>query len=143
MNKIVQNTITINSLSELESNIPALVKALGTHKVIAFYAPMGAGKTTIIKALCKALGVQDTISSPTFSIINEYHSKLVGKIYHFDFYRIKSINEAFDMGYEDYVYSNNYCFIEWPERIEELLPEDCLKVTITVADEKRMVSFGI
>ena len=110
----------------------------GRGLVIAFYGKMGAGKTTFIKALCEELGVEDVITSPTFAIVNEYstaadsslftlHSSL---IYHFDFYRIKKLEEVYDMGYEDYFYSGNLCLIEWPELIEDLLPEDALRVTI-------------
>jgi len=102
--------------------------------VIAFYGKMGAGKTTFIKALCEELGVEDVITSPTFAIVNEYSlplgGKLEGALYHFDFYRIKKIEEVYDMGYEDYFYSGNLCLIEWPELIEDLLPEDALRVTI-------------
>ena len=102
--------------------------------VIAFYGKMGAGKTTFIKALCEELGVEDVITSPTFAIVNEYSlplgGRLEGALYHFDFYRIKKIEEVYDMGYEDYFYSGNLCLIEWPELIEELLPENALRVTI-------------
>ena len=102
--------------------------------VIAFYGKMGAGKTTFIKALCEELGVEDVITSPTFAIVIEYSlplgGRLEGALYHFDFYRIKKIEEVYDMGYEDYFYSGNLCLIEWPELIEDLLPEDALRVTI-------------
>ena len=109
-------------------------------KCFAFHAPMGAGKTTFIKAICEELGSDDVITSPTFAIINEYHAK-DGVIYHFDFYRIKKLEEVYDMGYEDYFYSGALCFIEWPELIEELLPEDAVKVSITEnADGTRTVS---
>jgi len=100
---------------------------------------MGAGKTTLIKAVCEALGVKDTISSPTFSIVNEYRAADGKKIYHFDFYRIKSENEAYDMGYEDYFYSGAYCFIEWPEKIASLLPPGAAQVTIALQGEIRRV----
>ena len=98
--------------------------------VIAFYGKMGAGKTTFIKALCEELGVADVITSPTFAIVNEYSLPSQGALYHFDFYRIKKLEEVYDMGYEDYFYSGNLCLIEWPELIEELLPENALRVTI-------------
>ena len=98
--------------------------------VIAFYGKMGAGKTTFIKALCEELGVEDVITSPTFAIVNEYSLPSQEALYHFDFYRIKKLEEVYDMGYEDYFYSGNLCLIEWPELIEELLPEDALRVTI-------------
>ena len=91
---------------------------------------MGVGKTTFIKEVCKQLGVTDVVNSPTFAVINEYASN-VGPIYHFDFYRIKNIEEAYDFGYEDYFYSGNFCFIEWSEKIVDILPDDCIQVTIT------------
>jgi tRNA threonylcarbamoyladenosine biosynthesis protein TsaE len=97
---------------------------------------MGAGKTTFIKAICEALDVDDVITSPTFAIVNEYTSNKLGEpIYHFDFYRIKKLDEVYDMGYEDYFYSGNLCFLEWPELIEDLLPEDAVKVTITANED--------
>lgn len=139
MNNIITH-IAINSIDELPEKVKELEHAFNKCKVVAFFAPMGAGKTTIIKALCKQMGVTDNISSPTFSIINEYHTP-TSKIYHFDFYRIKSINEAYDMGYEDYFYSNHYCFIEWPEKIEELLPQSIAKVKIKVNENgQRLVN---
>ena len=98
--------------------------------VIAFYGKMGAGKTTFIKAICEELGVEDVITSPTFAIVNEYSLPSQEALYHFDFYRIKKLEDVYDMGYEDYFYSGNLCLIEWPELIEELLPEDALRVTI-------------
>ena len=107
------------------------VRAIDQSTVFAFYGKMGAGKTTFIKAVCEELGVSDVITSPTFAIVNEYRSDLAGElIYHFDFYRIKKLEEVYDMGYEDYFYSGAVCFIEWPELIEELLPGNTVKVTI-------------
>jgi hydrolase, P-loop family len=103
---------------------------MGEGKVFAFYGKMGAGKTTFIKALCETLGVKDVITSPTFSLINEYTDGKGNSIYHFDFYRIKKLEEVYDMGYEDYFYSGNLCLLEWPELIEEILPENVIKVTI-------------
>ena len=102
---------------------------------------MGAGKTTLIKAICEELGVKENISSPTFSIVNEYHSAPGRKIYHFDFYRIKDLSEAYDMGYEEYFYSGACCFIEWPEKIDGLLPEEALKLEISVVEEIRRLNF--
>lgn len=98
--------------------------------VFAFYGKMGAGKTTFVKALCEVLGVEDAVSSPTFAIVNEYEAANGCPIYHFDFYRIKRLSEAYDMGCDEYFYSGNPCFIEWPELIEEILPEETVKVTI-------------
>ena len=97
---------------------------------MAFYGSMGAGKTTFIKAICDVLGVTDTVNSPTFAIVNEYLAANGESVYHFDFYRIKKIEEAYDFGYEDYFYSGNLCLIEWPELIEELLPEETVRVKI-------------
>ena len=119
------------------------VAAIDQNTVFAFYGKMGAGKTTFTKAVCEELGVTDTVASPTFAIVNEYRSDTTGElIYHFDFYRIKKLDEVYDMGYEDYFYSGALCFIEWPELIEELLPEDAVKVTIVEnEDGSRTVSF--
>lgn len=123
--------IQIKSLADLPGAAEQFVEAMGARTVFAFYGKMGAGKTTFIKALCQALGVTDTVNSPTFSIVNEYRSDHTGElIYHFDFYRIKKLDEVYDMGYEDYFYSGAVCLIEWPELIEELLPGDAVRVTI-------------
>ena len=103
---------------------------MGDNTVFAMYGKMGAGKTTFTKAVCECLGVEDVINSPTFAIVNEYRSDSGELIYHFDFYRIKKLEEVYDMGYEDYFYSGALCFIEWPELIEELLPGNAIKVTI-------------
>ena len=114
----------------------------GTGKVFAFYGKMGAGKTTFIKAICEELGVNDVITSPTFAIVNEYTADNDTPIYHFDFYRIKKLEEVYDMGYEDYFYSGNLCLLEWPELIEDILPEDVTKVTITEQEDgTRLVEF--
>lgn len=119
------------------------VRAIDQATVFAFYGKMGAGKTTFIKAVCEALGVTDVVNSPTFSIVNEYRSETTGElIYHFDFYRIKKLDEVYDMGYEDYFYSGAVCFIEWPELIEELLPGDAVKVEIAEQEDgSRIVKF--
>ena len=135
--------ITIQSLDLIHKAAQEFIKNMGTNKIYAFYGNMGAGKTTFIKAICQELGVEDIITSPTFSLVNEYTSnKLNEPIYHFDFYRIKKIEEVYDMGYEDYFYSGHLCFLEWPELIEDLLPEDAVKVEINVnADGTRTVKF--
>ena len=127
--------IKINSLDSIREAARQFIDGIGQHRVFAFYGSMGAGKTTFVKAICEELGVDDVITSPTFAIINEYAlgSDLlpdVSSVYHFDFYRIKKLEEVYDMGYEDYFYSGALCFIEWPELIEELLPEDAVKVSI-------------
>ena len=125
-------TITIKDLDHIEEAARQFIGQMGDDTVFAFYGKMGAGKTTFIKALCKLLGVEDEVNSPTFAIINEYRSQTTAElIYHFDFYRIKKLEEVYDLGYEDYFYSGALCFIEWPELVEELLPLDAKKVTIT------------
>lgn len=123
------------SLSNINEAAAEFLKELGDRKIVAFYGSMGAGKTTFIKAICDVLGVTDTVNSPTFAIVNEYLAANGESVYHFDFYRIKKIEEAYDFGYEDYFYSGNLCLIEWPELIEELLPEDTVRVKIEEVDE--------
>jgi tRNA threonylcarbamoyladenosine biosynthesis protein TsaE len=137
----MKQSIIVNNLSELDSAAQQLLKACEGKKIFAFNGQMGAGKTTFIKSVCKALGVTESISSPTFSIVNEYVTPDRKKIYHFDFYRIKSDSEAYDMGYEDYFYSDAYCFIEWPEKIADLIPPDHVNITITVNAEQRLIEF--
>ena len=122
--------IRINSLDTIHEAGKDFIKGMGDGKVFAFYGKMGAGKTTFIKALCEVLGVKDVITSPTFAIINEYTDGNNNPIYHFDFYRIKKLEEVYDMGYEDYFYSGNLCLLEWPELVEDVLPENVIKVTI-------------
>ena len=133
--------ISIKSLDEISKAAQEFVAAMGDKKVFAFYGKMGAGKTTFIKAVCEELGVEDVINSPTFAIVNEYVDGKGEPIYHFDFYRIKKEQEVLDIGYEDYVYSGNVCLMEWPELIENLLPDDAVKVTIEEeTDGSRKVS---
>ena len=122
--------ITISSLDAINEAAKQFVAAMGSNRVFAFYGKMGAGKTTFIKALCTELGVDDVITSPTFAIVNEYTAGDGSPIYHFDFYRIKKLDEVYDMGYEDYFYNGGLCLIEWPELIESLLPEDAVEVHI-------------
>ena len=128
--------IKIKDLGNIQEAARLFIEQIGDHKVFAFYGKMGAGKTTFIKAICEELGVNDVITSPTFAIINEYRTSPKGRlveatIYHFDFYRIKKLEEVYDMGYEDYFYGDGLCFIEWPEMMEELLPDGAAKVQIT------------
>ena len=123
--------IRIENLEKIREAAREFVANIGDSTVFAFYGKMGAGKTTFIKAVCEELGVEDVITSPTFAIVNEYRSDASGElIYHFDFYRVKKIEEVYDMGFEDYFYSGALCFIEWPELCEEVLPEDTVKVMI-------------
>ena len=129
------NTISIQDIEHIREAAREFIQQMGDAHVFAFYGKMGAGKTTFVKAICEELGVQDVITSPTFAIINEYEASSTGQyegipIYHFDFYRIKKLEEVYDMGYEDYFYADALCFIEWPERIEDILPEDAVKVSI-------------
>lgn len=125
----------IDSLDKINDTAKEFVSIMGEHKVFVFYGSMGAGKTTFITALCKELGVTDVISSPTFAIVNEYETVSGNSIYHFDFYRINKVEEAFDFGYEDYFYSGNLCFIEWPEKVAELIPDNAVKVFITEKED--------
>ena len=134
--------IQIKSLDNIQEAAKTFLQNMGNARVFPFYGKMGSGKTTFIKALCEQLGVEDVITSPTFALVNEYTSGKGEPIYHFDFYRIKKIEEVYDMGYEDYFYSGNLCLLEWPELIEDLLPEDAVKVTITEKEDgSRILSF--
>jgi tRNA threonylcarbamoyladenosine biosynthesis protein TsaE len=121
----------ISDISALRGTAEQLLDHFPEERIFAFYGTMGAGKTTFIKALCRELGSHDNITSPTFALINEYSADNGSVIYHFDFYRIKKLEEAYDLGYEDYIYSGNYCFIEWPEMIQSLLPTGIVQVKIT------------
>jgi tRNA threonylcarbamoyladenosine biosynthesis protein TsaE len=138
--------IIIKDIAQIREAAQQFVEQIGDRSVFAFYGKMGAGKTTFIKAVCEELGVDDVITSPTFAIVNEYSltshlSPLTSKIYHFDFYRIKKLEEVYDMGFEDYFYSGDLCFIEWPELIEEVLPEDAVRVTIeALTDGSRKIT---
>ncbi len=125
----------VKSVEELKGVARELIQQYPDERVFAFYGKMGAGKTTFIQSICRALGSEDNITSPTFALINEYMSAGMNSIFHFDFYRIKDIEEAFDLGYEDYIYSGNYCLIEWPEMIESLLPENIVEVRIEAQDD--------
>jgi len=133
-------TITIGQLSELPDAAKSFIAKMNQHSVFAFYGEMGAGKTTFIKEICRQLGVDENITSPSFALVNEYISNDGEAIYHFDCYRLKNIEEAFDIGAEEYFYSGNLCFIEWPERIEDLLPAETVEVYITVNNNKRTVT---
>ena len=135
-------TIHITSQDDLPDVAEAVIEALGRRTVVAFRGEMGAGKTTLIREIAAQLGATDTVTSPTFAIVNQYKGKGGRRIHHFDFYRIKKLEEVYDMGYEDYFYSGALCFIEWPELIEELLPGDAVSVTIEeTEDGNRLVRF--
>lgn len=138
----MHHTITIRNIEDLGRAAREFLKEIGSRKIIAFYAPMGAGKTTFTTAICKELGVDDPVCSPTFTILNEYLSSDGEPVYHFDFYRIKDIREAVDIGFDDYLYSGSLCIIEWPENVEELLPEETLEVHISVnPDQSRTLEW--
>lgn len=131
----------LKDISDIDTAAKIFVEKFGDKKIFAFYGEMGAGKTTFIKAVCKSMEVTGTITSPTFSLVNEYETDNGMTIYHFDFYRIENIEEVYDFGYEDYFYSDKMCFIEWPELVETLLPEDVVEVKISVDDnEQRLIS---
>ena len=134
--------ITINGLDTIRSAARQFIENIGSSRVCAFYGKMGAGKTTFVKALCEELGCDDVITSPTFAIVNEYTDGEQQPVYHFDFYRIKKLEEVYDMGYEEYFYSGALCLIEWPELIEDVLPDDTVRVTIEEqADGSRLLTF--
>jgi len=134
-------TFNIPSLTEINQVADSFLNKFPDQRVFAFYGEMGIGKTTFIKALCSGLGVKDNVSSPSFAIINVYKADKEKLIYHIDFYRIKKIEEVFDLGYEDYFYCGNYCFIEWPEKISSLLPEETVRVNISKkTDNSRILS---
>lgn len=134
--------IQIPSLNKISDAAREFVEQIGDKRVFAFYGGMGAGKTTFIKAVCEQLGVKDAVTSPTFAIVNEYASDF-GPVYHFDFYRIKNLGEVMDLGFEDYAYSGNFCLMEWPELIEDLLPDNTVNVHIAeTSNGMRTVAIG-
>lgn len=135
--------IKIENLDGIRDAARRFIETMGEHTIFAFYGKMGAGKTTFIKALCEELGVEDPVTSPTFALVNEYRSATTAElIYHFDFYRIKKLEEVYDLGYEDYFYSGALCLIEWPELVEDLLPGDAVRVRIDEElDGSRVLTF--
>jgi len=135
----MSKTLFAENVEQLNSIAKQILDYTPTHKKFAFYGEMGVGKTTLIKALSLQLGVTDIVSSPTFSIVNEYQADGSTKIYHFDFYRIEDEKEAYDMGYEEYFFSNAYCFIEWPEKIPNLIEEDMVQIKMSVAGNTRKI----
>ena len=128
-------TITIDSQSELRNVADAIIQNLDGRSIVAFYGQMGAGKTTLIREIVALLGSEDVVTSPTFALVNQYSTADGDAVYHFDFYRINKLEEAFDLGYEEYFYSGDLCLIEWSEKIGDLLPEDVMTVTIHVNSE--------
>lgn len=138
----MRQEVIIRDTADLDRAAVEFLEKIGDNTLVAFFAPMGAGKTTFTTAICKALGVTDPVGSPTFAIVNEYLRADGDYMYHFDFYRINRLSEAIDIGLDDYLYSGCLCIMEWPENIEELLPEDTLRVTITVnPDMSRTLSW--
>lgn len=135
--------IIVSDISELKSAAQSFIKMIGNNRSIAFFGDMGVGKTTFINAILDIMGIEDHSSSPTFSIVNEYSSIDYGMIYHFDFYRIEDENEALDIGIEDILYHDNYCFMEWPEKIENLLPENYVSVHITLDNNCRIIQIDL
>ena len=135
----MSKTLFAENLEQLNSIAKQILDYTSTHKKFAFYGEMGVGKTTLIKALSLQIGVTDVVSSPTFSIVNEYQADEYTKIYHFDFYRIEDEKEAYDMGYEEYFFSNSYCFIEWPEKIPNLIEQDMVKIKMSVEANRRRI----
>lgn len=135
--------IIIRDKAQLKESAKKFISKTSGKKIFAFFGAMGAGKTTIIKAICEALGAIDTVTSPTFTIVNEYKTLNGQSIYHIDFYRIKKTEEVFDFGIEEYFNTNSYCFMEWPELVEGILPPDTVNVRITVDDnEQRILKIG-
>jgi len=136
-------TITINNLYELKQAAKDFINQTKGHQIFAFYGEMGAGKTTFINALLDEMEIEDHSSSPTFSIVNEYLSPEHGPVYHFDFYRIENEMEALDIGIEEIIYGDDYCFMEWPSKIENLLPENSVNVIISVEDKCRILDIQL
>jgi tRNA threonylcarbamoyladenosine biosynthesis protein TsaE len=130
----LEKSLICNSLDELTEVAKSVITFAGTNKLWLFYGEMGSGKTTLIKEICDLLKVEENVSSPTYSIVNEYQNDEGEIFYHFDFYIIKNEGEAFDIGYEDYFFSGNYCFVEWPEKIPNLIPEGSFKIAISILE---------
>ncbi|MDD4848448.1 MAG: tRNA (adenosine(37)-N6)-threonylcarbamoyltransferase complex ATPase subunit type 1 TsaE [Bacteroidales bacterium] len=126
----MKKTLEIKGLQSIDAVAKEVLQLIGDHRIIAFYGNLGAGKTTLIKALCHQLKVVDIVSSPTFAIINEYRTETDEMVYHFDFYRLKKLQEAIDIGVDEYLDSGNYCFMEWSDRIEEMLPEQYVRIEL-------------
>jgi len=139
----VKITFECHTVAELSEAAKILVSNFSAQRVFAFYGEMGSGKTTLIKAICTEMGVKDVVNSPTYGLVNEYKTSNGNKVYHFDFYRLNSEEEALDIGVEEYLNSGNYCFMEWPERIAEVLPETIVNVRISLKGEVRVISMEV
>ena len=131
-------TLTITNIDNINITVKKFISAIGENKVIAFYGKMGAGKTTLVSRIAALLGAEDAVTSPTFALVNQYEGT-EQRIYHFDFYRIDNIEEVFDLGYEEYFYSGDLCLVEWPEKIEPLIPDDAMVVRITAGDGEERI----
>lgn len=147
MQQVVKETgetvLTTKHPDEVPDAAAKILEICGSRKIFAIYGAMGAGKTTLIKSFCHVLGTEEVVKSPTFSIVNEYESR-VGSIYHFDFYRIESLAEVFDIGFEEYLAAHHYCFMEWPELIEPLIPEEAVEIKIMVTGpEERTIKIAM
>ncbi|MAR39801.1 MAG: tRNA (adenosine(37)-N6)-threonylcarbamoyltransferase complex ATPase subunit type 1 TsaE [Flavobacteriales bacterium] len=134
--------IVVNCISELNEISQSIINQIGDKNIICFYGEMGVGKTTLIKLICEKLGVKDNVSSPTFSVVNEYILSDDQSVFHFDFYRIEKEEEAFDMGYEDYFYNGDLCFIEWPEKVQSIIPEDIMRIDLTKNKDQRIIEIS-
>lgn len=140
----MENSVRVSAPEALPAVAQKILSDFPDQRIFAFYGEMGAGKTTFIHSFCRQLGSQDNISSPTFALVNEYEDRNGNVLFHFDFYRMKHLEEAFDIGLEEYLYSGNYCFMEWPEKITELLPPVYVKINITVLDHlDRVISWSL
>lgn len=136
----MKHEIVIRDINDIDRAAAEFLEKIGDSRLVAFFAPMGSGKTTFTTAICRVLGVTDPVGSPTFAIVNEYMTAAGEPMYHFDFYRINKLSEALDIGLDDYLYSGCLCIMEWPENIEELLPEETLRVEIKVnPDQSRTI----
>lgn len=133
------NSIIIRNISVIDQAVSELIREIGDRRIVAFYGEMGAGKTTVISEICRQMGVIEKVCSPSFSIVNVYKTEHDQRIHHFDFYRIRKIDEVYDFGYEEYFYGGDLCLIEWPDLIEELLPEETLRIEITAIDENTRI----
>ena len=133
----------VKYLKELDIVAEKIIEFLSAYKIVTFSGDLGVGKTTLIKVLCKKLGTNDLVTSPTFSLVNKYNYKETKSIYHFDFYRIKNIEEVYDIGYEEYFFSNSVCLIEWPEKARELIPNKSIKVEIIIKNSQRIINIAL